>query len=102
MTEPLRLPVRVSDVALLALSNVGKDKPSKLWNFLGATSERQTDAIGREGLKELIDAIYDGRLVLNPETDEEFIKRLKGKSAIWPNDAGRLIKLAEKALKGGD
>ncbi|TGA96713.1 hypothetical protein E4665_14350 [Sporolactobacillus shoreae] len=100
--EPLRLPVNVSDRAIDAINQKTSDESMRLYRFFGATSQNDTTAIGKDGFKKIIDAVFDGREVLNPETDEEFLKRIGRHPATV--DGCRLYNLAKKyvELKGAE
>ncbi|TGA95985.1 hypothetical protein E4665_17095 [Sporolactobacillus shoreae] len=95
---PLRLPVNVSDRAIDAINQKTSDESMRLYRFFGATSQNDTTAIGKDGFKKIIDAVFDGREVLNPETDEEFMERV-GHYPASNLDDQRLFQLAKKYIE---
>jgi hypothetical protein len=96
MKQPFKLPVRISDVALEEINN--QDDPGmRLYLLLGKTTSAQDKVIGREGMKSLVDAVYDEKIFTNYESDEEFLARI----AIQPasEDDIRLYRLAKKYVE---
>jgi hypothetical protein len=101
VTEPFKLPVKISDVALEEINN--QDDPGmRLYLLLGKTNTDQDKVIGRVGMKALVDAIYDGKAFTNYESDKEFLDRIAFQPA--SEDDIRLYKLAKKyvELKGSE
>jgi hypothetical protein len=96
VTEPFKLPVKISDVALEEINN--QDDPGmRLYLLLGKTNATQDNIIGRAGMKALVDAIYDGKTFINYESDEKFLDRIAFQPA--SEDDIRLYKLAKKYVE---
>lgn len=97
--EPLRLPVTVSNAALEVINKLENSPTDRLYKFLGETNLLQDGVIGRDGMKAIVDAVYDGRKIINFETDKEFLARIAFRPA--NEDDIRLYKLAKKYVELG-
>ncbi|MFT9117646.1 MAG: hypothetical protein ABF586_13545 [Sporolactobacillus sp.] len=110
MTEPYRLPIEVSEDALTLLNNHKKvsetggacSDSELMYRFLHSLSEKTRNSLSFDDLYDLIDALEDDVSVANPETDREFVQRIKRSASKMENvkfsEIKVLANLAEHAL----